>query len=151
MMYIWNGYTVIGKHKDLTEDMLKTLGEEQVKLDSTPRSEFTVDDQCLLSLLKGLCLKHLGRQEEAEQYFTLVLCNESQIKYDHYLVPNALLEHGLLCLEQGRKAEAINLLETAMQNYKHYSMESRTHFRIQAALHKAKDVGENGIHSPTSP
>ncbi|TNN74378.1 Tetratricopeptide repeat protein 39A [Liparis tanakae] len=149
MMYIWNGYTVIGKHKDLTEDMLKTLGEEQVKLDSTPRSEFTVDDQCLLSLLKGLCLKHLGRQEEAEQYFTLVLCNESQIKYDHYLVPNALLEHGLLCLEQGRKAEAINLLETAMQNYKHYSMESRTHFRIQAALHKAKGVGENGIHSPT--
>uniref|UniRef100_A0A8C2XKU6 Tetratricopeptide repeat domain 39A n=1 Tax=Cyclopterus lumpus TaxID=8103 RepID=A0A8C2XKU6_CYCLU len=148
MMYIWNGYTVIGKHKDLTEGMLKTLGEAQAKLD---RSEFTVDDQCLLSLLKGLCLKHLGRQEEAEQYFTLVLCNESQIKYDHYLVPNALLEHGLLCLEQGRNAEAISLLETAMQNYKHYSMESRTHFRIQAALQKAKGVGENGIHSPSSP
>ncbi|KAF3834735.1 hypothetical protein F7725_027293, partial [Dissostichus mawsoni] len=94
MMYIWNGYTVIGKHKDLTEGMLKTLQEEQAKLDSSPRSEFTIDDQCLLSLLKGL---------------------ESQIKYDHYLVPNALLEHGLLCLEQGRKSEAIRLLETAKQ------------------------------------
>ncbi|XP_010768497.1 tetratricopeptide repeat protein 39A-like [Notothenia coriiceps] len=78
-------------------------------------------------------------------------CSESQIKYDHYLVPNALLEHGLLCLEQGRKSEAIRLLETAKQNYKNYSMESRTHFRIQAAMHKAKGVAENGLHSPCSP
>uniref|UniRef100_A0AAQ4QYP6 Tetratricopeptide repeat domain 39A n=1 Tax=Gasterosteus aculeatus aculeatus TaxID=481459 RepID=A0AAQ4QYP6_GASAC len=151
MMYIWNGYTVIGKHKELTEGMLATLSEAQAQLDSTPRSEFTFDDQCLLSLLKGLCLKHLGRHEEAEQYFTLILCNESQIKYDHYLVPNALLEHGLLCLEQGRRAEAIRLLETAKQNYKHYSMESRTHFRIQAALHKAKGAGVNGISVSSSP
>uniref|UniRef100_A0A7N6FLY2 Tetratricopeptide repeat domain 39A n=1 Tax=Anabas testudineus TaxID=64144 RepID=A0A7N6FLY2_ANATE len=114
-------------------------------------SDFTIDDQCLLSLLKGLCLKHLGHHEEAEHYFTLVLCNEAQIKYDHYLVPNALLEHGLLCLEQGRKDEAIKLLEAAKQNYKNYSMESRTHFRIQAALHKAKGAGENGIHVHSSP
>ncbi|XP_067369020.1 tetratricopeptide repeat protein 39A isoform X1 [Channa argus] len=151
MMYIWNGYTVIGKHKDLTEGMLKMLNEAQAKLENAPRTEFTIDDQCLLSLLKGLCLKHLGHQEEAEHYFTLVLCNETQIKYDHYLVPNALLEHGLLCLEQGRKDEAIKLLETAKQNYKNYSMESRTHFRIQAALQKARGNGENGIHVPSSP
>lgn len=149
MMYIWNGYTVIGKHRDLTEGMLQTLEEAQAKLQG--RTEFSIDDQCLLSLLKGLCLKHLGHQEEAEHYFTLVLCNETQIKFDHYLVPNALLEHGLLCLEQGRKDEAIKLLETAKQNYKNYSMESRTHFRIQAALLKAKAVGENGTHVPSSP
>ncbi|XP_070303690.1 tetratricopeptide repeat protein 39A-like [Salvelinus sp. IW2-2015] len=152
MMYIWNGYTIIGKHKDLTEGMLKTLDEAQAKLESSPRTEFSIDDQCLLSLLRGLCLKHLGHQEEAEHYFTLVLCNETQIKFDHYLVPNALLEHGLLCLEQGRKEEGIKLLETAKQSYKNYSMESRTHFRIQAALHKAKATGENGIHTmPSSP
>ncbi|KAK9970887.1 hypothetical protein ABG768_026792 [Culter alburnus] len=152
MMYIWNGYTVIGKHKDLTEGMLKTLDEAQQMLDHYPRTEFTTDDQCVVSLLKGLCLKHLGFKEEAEHYFTLVLCNESQIKYDHYLVPNALLEHGLLCLEEGRIEEAIKLLETAKQNYKNYSMESRTHFRIQAALHKARGTAVNGDHcSPSSP
>ncbi|KAM9761900.1 tetratricopeptide repeat protein 39A isoform 1-T1 [Menidia menidia] len=151
MMYIWNGYTVIGKHKDLTEAMLKTLDEAQAKLESAQKTEFSIDDQCLMSLLKGLCLKHLGHHEEAEHYFTLVLCNETQIKYDHYLVPNALLEHGLLCLEQGRRDEAIKLLEGAKNNYKNYSMESRTHFRIQAALHKAKGTGENGIHVPSSP
>lgn len=36
MMYIWNGYTVIGKHKDLTEGMLKTLDEAQQKLEQSP-------------------------------------------------------------------------------------------------------------------
>lgn len=35
-MYIWNGYTVIGKHKDLTEGMLETLDEAQAKLESLP-------------------------------------------------------------------------------------------------------------------
>lgn len=105
MMYIWNGYTVIGKHKDLTEGMLKTLEEAQETLEKCPSNgssywglmlfkrinppcimrvfllllcltgnEFTIDDQCLISLLKGLCLKHLGHPEEAEHYFTLVLC-----------------------------------------------------------------------------
>ncbi|KAL7884885.1 hypothetical protein AOLI_G00076550 [Acnodon oligacanthus] len=151
MMYIWNGYTVIGKHRDLTEGMLKTLDEAQQKLEQHPRTEFSIDDQCVVSLLKGLCLKHLGHQEEAEHYFTLVLCNETQIKFDHYLVPNALLEHGLLCLEQGRREEAIKLLEMAKQNYKNYSMESRTHFRIQAALHKARATEQNGENSPSSP
>ncbi|KAI2661823.1 Tetratricopeptide repeat protein 39A [Labeo rohita] len=164
MMYIWNGYTVIGKHKDLTEGMLKTLNEAQQTLEQQPRTEFTTDDQCVVSLLKGLCLKHLGCKEEAEHYFTLSSCailtlqkkkescSESQIKYDHYLVPNALLEHGLLCLEEGRINEAIKLLETAKQNYKNYSMESRTHFRIQAALHKARGTAVNGDHcSPSSP
>lgn len=42
MMYIWNGYTVIGKHKDLTEGMLKTLDEAQQKLEQNPS---TVSDQ----------------------------------------------------------------------------------------------------------
>lgn len=36
MMYIWNGYTVIGKHKDLTEGMLKTLEEAQQTLEQHP-------------------------------------------------------------------------------------------------------------------
>ncbi|KAJ8367152.1 hypothetical protein AAFF_G00330500 [Aldrovandia affinis] len=148
MMYIWNGYTVIGKNKELTEGMMQTLDDAQKNLELLPKTEISIDDQCLLSLLKGLCLKHLGCLEEAEHYFTLVLCNETQIKYDHYLVPNALLEHGLLCLETGRRKEGVALLEAARLNYKNYSMESRTHFRIQAALHTARGAEENGVHSP---
>ncbi|KAG8555163.1 hypothetical protein GDO81_017600 [Engystomops pustulosus] len=66
--------------------------------------------------------------------------NEKKIKYDEYLVPNALLELALLYLQIDKREEAIKLLENAKQNYKNYSMESRTHFRIQDALLQAKSV-----------
>ncbi|KAK2502066.1 hypothetical protein MC885_016094 [Smutsia gigantea] len=106
---------------------------------------------CLVKLLKGLCLKYLGRVREAEENFRSISANEKKIKYDHYLIPNALLELALLFMEQGRNEEAVKLLETAKQNYKNYSMESRTHFRIQAAILQAKSSLENGSRSMISP
>lgn len=32
-------------------------------------NEYSVDDECLVKLLKGLCLKYLGRVQEAEENF----------------------------------------------------------------------------------
>lgn len=43
----------------------------------------------------------------------LFQCSEKKIKYDHYLIPNALLELALLYLDQDRREEAIKLLERA--------------------------------------
>ncbi|XP_026507594.1 tetratricopeptide repeat protein 39A [Terrapene carolina triunguis] len=150
MMYIWNGYAVIGKCPDLTEGMLQTLTEAEAALERSPATELLADDQCLIKLLKGLCLKHLGKISEAEDHFIYIHLNERKIKYDHYLIPNALLELALLYMDHGRREEGVKLLERAKQNYKNYSMETRTHFRIQAALHQAKSVSENGVHSGAS-
>uniref|UniRef100_K7GII6 Tetratricopeptide repeat domain 39A n=1 Tax=Pelodiscus sinensis TaxID=13735 RepID=K7GII6_PELSI len=143
MMYVWNGYAVIGKCPDLTEGMLQTLTEAEVALERSPATEMLADDQCLIKLLKGLCLKHLGKISEAEHHFTYIYLHERKIKYDHYLIPNALLELAVLYMDHGRREEGLKLLERAKQNYKNYSMETRTHFRIQAALHQAKSVSEN--------
>ncbi|XP_072129862.1 tetratricopeptide repeat protein 39A isoform X1 [Mobula birostris] len=147
MMYIWNGYTVIGKHQDLTEGMLETLNNAERGLDSAPVNEYLMDDKCLMKLLKGLCLKHLDKLSEAEEYFSWIHTNQHMIRYDHYLIPNALLEHGLLCMQEGRNDEAVKFLESAKQDYNNYSMESRTHFRIQAALLKLKSHTQNGKKS----
>ncbi|XP_063795628.1 tetratricopeptide repeat protein 39A isoform X2 [Pseudophryne corroboree] len=144
MMYIWNGYAVIGKQRDLTEAMLMTLTLAEEALEGAAASEFLVDDQCLVKLLKGLCFKYLDRISEAEECFKYIPANEKKIKYDEYLVPNAWLELALLYLQLGRRQEAIKLLENAKHNYKNYSMESRTHFRIQDALLQAKSVPHNG-------
>uniref|UniRef100_A0A8C5R3S0 Tetratricopeptide repeat domain 39A n=1 Tax=Leptobrachium leishanense TaxID=445787 RepID=A0A8C5R3S0_9ANUR len=144
MMYIWNGYAVIGKHPDLTQSMLETLARAEEALEGVAALEFKVDDQCVLKLLKGLCLKYQGRDEEAKDCFNYIYANEKKIKYDHYLIPNALLELALLYLQKDKREEAIKLLETAKHNYKNYSMESRTHFRIQDALQQAKSVPCNG-------
>ncbi|XP_042317244.1 tetratricopeptide repeat protein 39A isoform X1 [Sceloporus undulatus] len=147
MMYIWNGYAVIGKCPELTEGILDSLIDAEAALEKHPATDMFVDDECVIKLLKGICLKYLGKISEAEDHFTYIHFNEKKIKYDHYLIPNALLELALLYLDQDKNEEAIKILERAKQNYKNYSMETRTHFRIQAALHQAKSSPENGVHS----
>ncbi|XP_073499595.1 tetratricopeptide repeat protein 39A isoform X3 [Phyllobates terribilis] len=143
MMYIWNGYAILGKQSDLTEKMLLTLSKAEENLNGlepATENDFLRDDQCLVKLLKGLCFKYLDRIDEAEACFKYIHTNEKKIKYDEYLIPNALLELALLYLQIDRREEAIKLLQNAKHNYKNYSMESRTHFRIQDALLQAKSI-----------
>lgn len=39
--------------------------------------------------------------------------SEKKLKYDHYLIPNTLLELGLLYTDTGRRDQAIKLLQKA--------------------------------------
>ncbi|KAJ8372314.1 hypothetical protein AAFF_G00290440 [Aldrovandia affinis] len=143
MMYMWNGFTVIRRRPELIEGMMETLVEAERTLQDTLLSEYTVDDRCLVLLLKGLCLKHQGQTQAAEDCFTRVYTSEKKIKFDHYLVPNALLELGMLHTQMGHKEKAAKLLRKAKHDYKDYSMESRTMFRIHAALSKLKADGSD--------
>ncbi|KAG6936486.1 tetratricopeptide repeat domain 39B [Chelydra serpentina] len=168
MMYVWNGFTIVGKRADLTESLLITIEKEETTLKNQTsknqeemlkqsesrkwkewnilgskekqrgHTEYFIDDLCLLQLLKGLCLKHLGRLLQAELCFNQVIQSEKQIKYDNYLVPFTLYELGLLYKQQDQREKAIRYIETAKNNYKEYSMESRLHFRIHAALDSLK-------------
>uniref|UniRef100_UPI0037E96467 tetratricopeptide repeat protein 39B-like n=1 Tax=Semicossyphus pulcher TaxID=241346 RepID=UPI0037E96467 len=135
MMYVWNGFTVVGKRSELTENILSTLekAEEQLRADPNP-TEYHLDDQCVIQLLKGLCLRQLGRLVQAELCFNHVISSENDIKHDTYLVPYTMYELGLLHRQKGDIATAITVIENAMTNYKDYNMESRLHFRIHAAL-----------------
>ncbi|XP_041839522.1 tetratricopeptide repeat protein 39B-like isoform X2 [Melanotaenia boesemani] len=135
MMYVWNGFAVVGKRPDLTESILFTLekAEEQLGNDSAP-SEYHLDDCCVIQLLKGLCLRELGRLVQAETCFKQVISSENNIKHDNYLVPYTMYELGLLHKQRGDINKAITVIENAKMNYKNYSMESRLHFRIHAAL-----------------
>ncbi|XP_037116633.1 tetratricopeptide repeat protein 39B isoform X3 [Syngnathus acus] len=139
MMYVWSGFTMVAKRADCSEALLVTIeaAEEQLRHDPQP-SEFHVDDTCLVQMLKGLCLKHAGRLLQAELCFTHVLSSENRIRYDHYLVPFTLYELALLYRQQGDDAKAAAFMENAKSNYKDYSMESRLHFRIHAALGSLK-------------
>ncbi|PWA28141.1 hypothetical protein CCH79_00018257 [Gambusia affinis] len=139
MMYVWNGFTIVGKRADYTESLLVTIEKAELQLrNETNPSEFHPDDSSLVQMLKGLCLKHLGRLLQAELCFTQVLSSESRIRYDHYLIPFSLYELGLLYKQQGDFVKATTYIEKAKMNYKDYSMESRLHFRIHAALSSLK-------------
>ncbi|XP_029362593.1 tetratricopeptide repeat protein 39B-like [Echeneis naucrates] len=135
MMYVWNGFTVVGKRPELTQNILSTLekAEEQLRDDPNP-TEHHLDDQCVVLLLKGLCLRQLGCLAQAEHCFNNVISNENNLMYDNYLVPFTMYELGLLHKEKGDINTAITVIEEAKMNYKDYSMESRLHFRIHAAL-----------------
>lgn len=39
--------------------------------------------------------------------------SEKKLKFDHYLIPNSMVELSLLFIEQGRRDEAIKLLHKA--------------------------------------
>ncbi|XP_068611794.1 tetratricopeptide repeat protein 39B [Brachionichthys hirsutus] len=139
MMYVWNGFTIVGKRADCTESLLVTIETAEKQLHNEPNpSEFHPDDSCMLQMLKGLCLKHLGRLLQAELCFTQVLSSECRIRYDHYLIPFTLYELGLLYKQQGDLTKAAAYIENAKMNYKDYSMESRLHFRIHAALNSLR-------------
>ncbi|XP_043956221.1 tetratricopeptide repeat protein 39A [Gambusia affinis] len=138
MMYMWNGFSMISKRPELTEGMMQTLVEAERTLLESPEHEYLVDDRCLIHMLKGLCFKNQGILQAAEECFNKVCSSEKKIKFDHYLVPNALVELSLLYIDQGRRDAAIKILHKVKHNYKDYSMESRTLFRIHAALAKLK-------------
>ncbi|XP_011363661.1 LOW QUALITY PROTEIN: tetratricopeptide repeat protein 39B [Pteropus vampyrus] len=135
MMYIWNGFPVVCKRKDLSENLLLTIEKAEATIQNGNFSDYSVDDECLVKLLKGCCLKNLQRPLQAELCFNHVIQSEKLLKFDHYLVPFTLFELAFLYKSQGEIDKAIKALETARNNYKDYSMESRLHFRIQAALH----------------
>uniref|UniRef100_A0A8C3FZL0 Tetratricopeptide repeat protein 39B n=1 Tax=Cyclopterus lumpus TaxID=8103 RepID=A0A8C3FZL0_CYCLU len=135
MMYVWNGFTVVGKRPELTKSILTTLekAEEQLSDDPNP-SAYHLDDQCVVQLLKGLCLRQLGHLVQAELCFNHVISSENDIKHDNYLVPFTIYELGLLHKQKGDINTAIKMMENVKMNYKNYNMESRLHFRIHAAL-----------------
>ncbi|XP_007640546.1 tetratricopeptide repeat protein 39B isoform X2 [Cricetulus griseus] len=134
MMYVWNGFSIVAQRKDLSESLLVTVEKAEAALQNQNFAD-SVDDECLVKLLKGCCLKNLQRPLQAELCFNHILESEKLLKYDHYLVPFTLFELAFLYKSQGEIDKAIKALETARNNYKDYSLESRLHFRIQAALH----------------
>uniref|UniRef100_A0AAZ3QQV0 Tetratricopeptide repeat protein 39B n=1 Tax=Oncorhynchus tshawytscha TaxID=74940 RepID=A0AAZ3QQV0_ONCTS len=108
MMYVWNGFTIVGKRADTTESLLITIEKTEEELRNDPMSGSDV---------KGLCLKHLGRLLQAELCFTQVLSSERRIRFDHYLIPFTLYELGLLYKQQGDFIKATRYIENAKQPY----------------------------------
>uniref|UniRef100_A0A4W2FSJ1 Tetratricopeptide repeat domain 39A n=1 Tax=Bos indicus x Bos taurus TaxID=30522 RepID=A0A4W2FSJ1_BOBOX len=50
MMYIWNGYAVIGKQPELTDGILEIIIKAEEMLEKGPENEYSVDDECLVKL-----------------------------------------------------------------------------------------------------
>ena len=143
LVYLWNGFVVLGQQFTMVERYYVMLEQELAK---ELGGEFALEDECLLLLLKGVCLKYMSAPLGAEETFRAVLEKTSKeaLKADKYLVPYATVELALLLLDNSGHdtEEAWALLEAAKNNYKDYSLQSRLHFRIHAAQNKIRATKE---------
>ncbi len=64
------------------------------------------------------------------------------------LPPNALLEKAMIYIDLKQKQKANEYLQKSMNDYKDYQLESRLHFRINAAMQKVKRM-DNDLNKKT--
>ncbi|CAL1544810.1 unnamed protein product [Lymnaea stagnalis] len=136
LIYVWNGYNIVGKNQELLEKMLvvieATVTDIASKKDLAATDKFYYDNYSLALLLKGVCQRHRGQLFQAEQCFIEVVANEKKLHSDHYLVPYSIVELAILYLYQERFDETKKQLDLAKKQYKSYYLENRLHFRIHA-------------------
>ena len=142
LVYLWNGFSIMGLDYTRAERFLVTIEAEMEAAErrrSDSQEQFEVEEDCLLLLLKGMCLKYMSAPMGAEECFREVIrragSDGARLKADKYLLPYATVELALILLEAGDREEAASLLEAA-KGYKEYSLQSRLHFRIHAAQNK---------------
>ncbi|KZC12619.1 Tetratricopeptide repeat protein 39B, partial [Dufourea novaeangliae] len=134
LMFVWNLFRIIGKRQDLMLNIFKLIEEAERDLQKAPKTEFHGDNEALLLLLKGACLRQLKRPLLSENCLTRVISLDKSIKEDTYILPYATVELALLAQDQGNIQLAIGFLEDAKKNFTGYPLESRLHFRIHSDL-----------------
>lgn len=77
------------------------------------KNEFHADNEALLLLLKGVCLRQMQHRLQSEECLRRVLQLEKSVKEDTYLFPYATVELALLAQDQGDTQLAIGFLEDA--------------------------------------
>lgn len=77
------------------------------------KSDYHADNEALLLLLKGACLRQMQHPLLAEECLRGVLQLEKSVKEDTYLSPYATVELALLARDQGDIQLAIGFLEDA--------------------------------------
>lgn len=134
LMYVWNLFRIVGKRQDLILNIFKRIEEEERELKTASKNEYHADNEALLLLLKGACLRQMNHPLLAEECLRGVLQLEKSVKEDTYLFPYAIVELALLAQDQNDIQLAIGFLEDAKKNYTGYLLESRLHFRIHSNL-----------------
>lgn len=153
LIYLWNGFKIIGRQYSAVEKFYVLIeaemveAEERRKRKTAGQNPFSLEDDCLLLLLRGICLKSMSSPLQAEECFRKIIASGPKLTVDKYLAPYATVELALVLREQGDLQQAAMLLETAKNSYKDYSLQSRLHFRIHAAqaeMNSGKEESEDG-------
>ncbi|CAF0770495.1 unnamed protein product [Didymodactylos carnosus] len=141
LVYIMNGFYILYHNE---KQMRKTLdivnrGLENLKATHT-NDAFFADSLGTGYLLRGVILFFLHHYDEALEALDEVLSLTKQFEEKSYLPPNALLEKGLIYTAMKQNQKASECLHKALNDHKDYQLESRLHFRANAALWSLKQM-----------
>lgn len=134
------------KNALLLQNFLKLFDQQEEQLHETYRLKnnealngYYHDNVMLIGLLKGVCLKYLNLPLQALQQIQTALKCRDQLKEDTFLTPFCIVEMALIeGHDLNNYEQAMVILEDAKKNYTGYSLESRLHFRIHAAMTEFK-------------
>jgi len=132
-IYVWNGFKII-KSWAMIEPVFVLVENAMAQLEKEKSTRrFFKEDFCLITLLKGVCLRYMNSPLQAEDCFNTVIAHAGILSQDSYLIPYAMYEKALLLRAQDHQLEAMDALEKAKNDYKDYMLQSRLHFRIHSA------------------
>lgn len=145
------------KNALLLQNFLKLFDQQEEQLNDTYRlktnealNSFYYDNIMLIGLLKGVCYKYLNLPLQALRKIQGALEKKDLLKEDTFLTPFLIVEMALIEGHDLKNYDrAIGMLEDVKKNYTGYSLESRLHFRIHAAMTEFRGkVKDNLTPSP---
>lgn len=106
------------------------------------------DDLYIILLLKGMCLKQLGRLDEADAVLSELVASNELIQEDTFIVPHAAMELALLKLQQHRYEDAKQIIRMVRNEHTGYLHETMVHFKLHAASRLIRlEQHENGLQN----
>lgn len=72
-IYVWSGFRIMSKKLGFIKSWFLIIDKGEEFLREYLNKEYGIDDISFLNLLKGLCLKYLGRYFMVEEYFNCVI------------------------------------------------------------------------------
>lgn len=135
LFYVWNIFGNSGENTSILIPLIERIERKMKEL-----KEEGSEDYFVMVLLRGVCLRNIGRNKESIDSFLEILSKEKDIKYVTYIPPHAAFEIGLSYLAVGQYDNAKYWLERARDHYTGFLIESLVHLRIHGAMTKLKDL-----------
>lgn len=142
LLLVYNLFIYMENMKQLVETVLAHVDRCQKKFQFDEANESFL----LLALLKAVCFRALSRFDDAEPELFKVISKVDLIKRDRYLGPLAMLELGVVKMEQGYYGEARHWLNRCKNDFPSYALELFLQLRLHSAFYKLRILQkQNGV------
>ncbi|UJR36381.1 hypothetical protein I4U23_029105 [Adineta vaga] len=148
LVYLMNGFYILAHDHSKLQQTLDIVNNALKDCEVNHQDDkFYADSYGSGLLLRGVLLHFLRRYDEALQAFDQLIDISKEFDEKSLLTPNALFEKAMVYIDIEQKQKATEYLQKSIE-CKDYQLESRLHFRINAAMQKTKRM-ENDSNKTT--